>query len=191
MDYANIAVTVLFSQNLLLVFAFAFGGDTKTFLRPRHAFFTGISFTLALTLFAPLSRIMDRLLQLWVMSHFSLIFQSLLAVLGTMVLGKILSKLSPSLWHYAGPSLEALPTNGGILAVLLLCEQQQYSVMEAMVFGFFGGLGVLVALLSLVGIRQNSEYRQTPECFRGLPILFITAGLLSLSLVGFYGFHIS
>lgn len=190
-DYMNIAFTVLFSQNLLLVFTFAFGTDPKTFLRPRHSFFTGVALTIALSLLAPLSRVVDQLLLLWGMSYFSLLSQSLLAFMGTYWLSHFMKKISPDLWQYAGDSLNALPTNGGVLAVLLLCNQYNYTIFESLIFGFFAGIGVLVALLSLVGIRQNLEFRQTPDCFRGLPFLFITAGLLSMSLVGFYGFHFS
>lgn len=190
-DYMNIGLTVFFSQNLLLVLTFAFGAEPKTFLRPRHAFTTGISLTLFLMVLAPLSRILDG----WMVEHslhyFSLLVYSLLSTMGVYALATIFRSLFPDLWRWTEASMEALPTNAGVLGVILLCAQEQYTVLEAFAFAFFGGIGVIVALLSLVGVRQSQEHRQTPDCLRGLPLLFMTAGLLSLSLMGFYGLRIS
>lgn len=188
-DYVNIAFTVLFSQNLLLVFTFAFGTDPKSFLRPRQAFVTGVSLTICLMILAPLSRICYHYMNQWGLTYFSLLCDTLLATVGTFYLGKALEKLSPDLWEYSEDAVITLPTNAAILGTLLLCGQRGYHAGEALVFAFFGGLGVLVTLLTLVGIRQNQQFHQAPEFFRGLPLLFITAGLMSLSLVGFYGIN--
>lgn len=189
LNYANIAFTVLFSQNLLLVFAFAFGTDPKTFSRPKHAFYTGLTMTGTLMVLAPLSRLVFELLRRSDMTHFSLLCYTLLGTFGTSVLGLILKKLSPVLWSVMGDSIGSLPTNGGIIAVLLICAEESYHWQEALVFAVFGGIGVLVALVSLVGIRQNSEFHHSPSCFQGIPILFLTAGLMSLALIGFQGLH--
>ena len=37
----------------------------------------------------------------------------------------------------------------------------------------------------------GGQLDQLPRCFQGLPINLITAGLMALSLVGFYGLHLS
>lgn len=186
-DYVNIAFTVLFSQNLLLVFTFAFGADPKSFLRPKQAFVTGISLTLSLMILAPLSRILYHQMNQWGITYFSLLCDTLLSTVGTFYLGKLLEKLSPDLWRYSEDAVITLPTNAALLGTLLICGERGYSPTEAFVFALFGGIGVLVTLLTLVGIRQNQQFHQAPEFFRGLPLLFITAGLMSLSLLGFYG----
>lgn len=190
-NFINIALTVFFSQNLLLVLTFAFGAEPKTFLRPSHALTTGFCLTLFLMILAPLSRLLDGLMAQYSVSYFSLVVYSLVATMGVYYLSEIFRKLFPDVWKWTEASMRALPTNAGVLGVILICAQEQYTPLEALAFAFFGGIGVTVALLSLVGVRQNQEHRQTPECIRGLPLLFITAGLLSLSLVGFYGLHIS
>lgn len=188
-DYINIAFTVLFSQNMLLVFTFAFGTDPKSFLRPKQAFVTGVSLTLCLMILAPLSRILYQSMNQWGVTYFSLLCDTLLATVGTFYLGNVLEKLSPDLWQYSEDAVITLPTNAALLGSLLICGQRGYTPTEAFVFALFGGLGVLVTLLTLVGIRQNQQFHQAPEFFRGLPLLFITAGLMSLSLVGFYGLN--
>lgn len=188
-DYLNIAFTVLFSQNLLLVFTFSFGADPKTFLNPRHAFLTGLALTAIMVILTPISRVVYQGLEQIGMTHFSLLCYALLSTVGTYHLGVILEKISPDLWKLTRESMMALPTNAGILGVILLSAQYHYSPLESFVFALFGGIGVLMSLVSLVGIRQTLDSQYTPEYFRGLPILFVTAGLMSLSLMGFYGLY--
>lgn len=189
LNYANIAFTVLFSQNLLLIFAFAFGADPKIFTRPKHAFLSGCALTLMLTILAPLSRLVDHVLYHLGFSYFSLLAYGLLACLGTYGLAWCVKQVGRDFWPVVADSLMAMPTNGGILAVFILSAQQNYRWDEALVFGFFAGVGVTVALVSLVGIRQSSDEQQIPKYMQGLPILFITAGLMSLAVIGFFGFQ--
>lgn len=188
-DYLNIAFTVLFSQNLLLVFTFSFGADPKSFLNPRQAFVTGVSLTGVMVVLAPISRMVYYLLEQVGQIHYSLLCYTLLSTVGTHYLGVTLEKVSSGLWEITENAMRALTTNAGILGMMLLCEQYKYTTGEATVFAFFGGMGVLVSLLSLVGIRQTLDSQYTPECFRGLPLLFVTAGLMSMALLGFYGLH--
>lgn len=188
--YYNLALMVLFSQNLLLVYTFSFGSDPKLFLRPRHAFSTGFSLTLALCILNPLSRVVFAFLSRWGLTYFSLLAYTLLATLGTYALSVLFEKLFPDIWKWTESSMVAMPTNAAVLGGILLCAQEGYTPFDSFLFGLFGGFGLLVSLLCLVGIRQNQEHHQTPTCFRGLPLLFITAGLMSLSLVGFYGLRI-
>lgn len=188
-NYVEIAFALLFSQNLLLVFAFAFGADPKTFSRPKQAFFTGLVMTVFLAILAPLSRLLYGALEQYSLTQFSLLAYTLLGILGTYGLGLAVERMSGEVWRVLGDSIRSLPSNGGIIAVLILCGQQDYHWQEAFVFGLFGGIGVLVSLVSLVGIRQNSEFDHSPACFQGMPILFMTAGLMSLAFMGYYGFH--
>ena len=46
-----------------------------------------------------------------------------------------------------------------------------------------------VAMASFASLREEVSFHHCPRCFQGLPILLITAGLMALALVGFYGLH--
>ncbi len=188
-QYVDIAFALLFSQNLLLVFAFGFGADPKAFSRPKHAFYTGLTMTAFLMVLSPVSRIFYEILEHYGLNHYDLLCYTLLATFGSHGLGLLLEKMSSELWRVTGDAIRSLPSNGGVIAVLILCGQQDYHWQEALVFGLFAGIGVLVSLVSLVGIRQNSEFYHSPSCFQGMPILFMTAGLMSLAFIGYYGFH--
>lgn len=189
-NYFNIAMTVLFAQNLFLVLLLTTGVNTQIFIRPKHSLAMGICLTLVLVILTPLSRLAEALLRLVGQEHLLLLVFTLLAFGGTAGLGWCLRHLSPGLWQWVRPGAEDLSLNAGILGVFLLAWQESYNPLEAVVFGFFGGVGLLVALLSLVGISQNLTGKGCPQPIRGLPLLLITAGFLSLSLMGFCGLHL-
>ena len=52
------------------------------------------------------------------------------------------------------------------------------------------GIIASLALLLLAGIRERLEYANTPKNFKGVPIAFITAGLLAMAFMGFSGMQI-
>ena len=72
----------------------------------------------------------------------------------------------------------------------LVAVQRGYSLPAALLFSFLGGVGATVATASFASLREEVSFESCPRCFRGLPILFITAGLMALALVGFYGLHL-
>lgn len=189
-DYVNIALSVLFAQNLLLVFTFAFGAEPKAFLKTRYAITTSVALTVCLLILLPISRMIHFRLATMGQLHFSLLWNAVLATSGTFFLGCLVEKFAPDLWLWLGDSFRSMPTNAAILGVLLLAGERNYSISESVVFALFAGVGVLVALVSLVGIRQNLDMENAPQAFQGMPILFLMAGLLSISLMGFAGLHI-
>lgn len=189
-DTLNIALTALFSQNLLLVLIFAVGMEPHVFLRPKHGFYMGIGLTAVMVVLTPLSCLVEKLLIRLQIEHLLLLSFTLLATGGTFLLGFLLKRTVPRLWRWVRPGVESLPFNGGILGVMLLSWQQNYTVGQSVVFALFGGIGLTVALMSLVGICQNLSSAGCPKSVRGLPLLLITAGFLSLSLVGYYGLHL-
>jgi len=99
----------------------------------------------------------------------------------------VLKKKSRALYNALGIYLPLITTNCVVLAVVLLNYSKTYGFIESVAHGFGGGVGFTLALLMMSGIRERLEYSNIPESLRGLPIAFITAGILSLSFLGFSG----
>jgi len=64
---------------------------------------------------------------------------------------------------------------------------QQYGLLYSVTQGFGGGVGFTLALIIMAGIRERLELAFIPENLKGLPITFITAGLMAISFLGFSG----
>ena len=95
----------------------------------------------------------------------------------------------PELSRRADENLASVSTNCAALGCALIISQRSYGLASSLVFALFGGLGAAIALASFASLLMEADVKHCPRCFRGYPIKFITAGLMALALVGFYGLH--
>ncbi|HHK74746.1 MAG TPA: electron transport complex subunit RsxA, partial [Rhizobiales bacterium] len=69
----------------------------------------------------------------------------------------------------------------------LLNVQEDHTFTESVLFGFGSALGFTLVMLIFAGLRERLELSNVPEAFKGVPIGFVTAGLLSMAFMGFSG----
>lgn len=99
----------------------------------------------------------------------------------------IIQKVSPALHAALGIYLPLLTTNCAVLGVAILSINMQYNFLESIVNGFAGGLGWTLATLLFAGVRERIEGSHIPKAMQGLPVAFISAGLMALAFMGFQG----
>ena len=85
-------------------------------------------------------------------------------------------------------SINVLSTK--IKKYLKLNIQQEYNFIESVINGAAVAIGFTLALVLLAGIRERIEYAAIPGPFKGVPIAFISAGLLAMAFMGFSGMQI-
>lgn len=98
-----------------------------------------------------------------------------------------LKKFVPSLYNALGVYLPLITTNCAVLGVALNNVQDGYNILEGVVNGFATGVGYLIAIVLLAGIREKMEYNDIPESFRGMPIVLLTSTLMAIAFFGFSG----
>lgn len=103
------------------------------------------------------------------------------------ILEIILKKVSPILYQSLGMFLPLITTNCAILGAALIASLKEYNFVESTVMGFAAGVGFLLALLIMSGIRERLDMERVPKAFEGTAIPFVIAALLSLSFLGFSG----
>lgn len=101
-----------------------------------------------------------------------------------------IAKTSPSLYKALGVFLPLITTNCAVLGVAIINIQENYNFIETLINGFSVAVGFSLALVLLAGIRERIEYSAIPEPFKGIPIAFISAGLLAMAFMGFSGMQI-
>ena len=74
-----------------------------------------------------------------------------------------------------------------MLGVALNAVQYEYNILESVVYGFGISVGFTIAIIILAGIREKIEYNDIPESWQGMPIVMVTAGLMSIAFFGFSG----
>lgn len=118
------------------------------------------------------------------------VFYILIIAFLVQLLELLLRKFSPSLQRMLGVYLPLITTNCIILAVPLLNAGLNYSLLQAVIHGLGAGCGFAVAIIVMAGIRERLETADIPLYFKGLPITFITASLMSMAFLGFSGLRI-
>lgn len=99
----------------------------------------------------------------------------------------ILKKISPPLYQALGIFLPLITTNCAVLGVAILVIQKQFSLIESVVYAFSTAIGFALALIVFAGLREQLALTNVLKGMRGMSIVLITAGLLSLAFMGFSG----
>ena len=101
-----------------------------------------------------------------------------------------LKKAIPSLYSALGIYLPLITTNCAVLGVVILKVQYGFNFIQSTLYGVFGGLGFLVAIVLFASVRERIDHAEYPECFEGFPICLVSAALLALAFMGFSGMKI-
>lgn len=108
----------------------------------------------------------------------------------------VIRKVSPGLYKVFGIYLPLITVNCAVLGVAVLNSEIFFkngapvpgSFLLSLAQGFFAGAGYLLAMTLMSGIREKMDLIDTPPVFRGVPLAFIIASLMSLAFMGFNGF---
>ena len=99
----------------------------------------------------------------------------------------IVQKTSPMLYQVLGIYLPLITTNCAVLGIPLLNVQAKHNFLESIFFGLGGALGFTLVMVLFAGMRERMEGADVPAIFKGSAIAMVTAGLMSLSFMGFSG----
>ena len=96
-------------------------------------------------------------------------------------------KVSPALFRELGIYLPLITTNCAILGLAIFQTNRAYGFFESVTFAVGAGVGLLIALVLMASIREQTELADVPELATGMGIVLIIAGCLSLAFMGFAG----
>ena len=100
----------------------------------------------------------------------------------------IVERVSLPLYFSLGIFLPLITVNCAILGVsLFMLNKQGYGFWQCTVFGLGSGLGWMLAIVLMAGIRQRIRLDKVPKGLRGAGITLIVTGIIALAFVGFSG----
>ena len=158
-----------------------------------------VIFVLAITL--PV----NYLLQVYVLDPLELGYLSFIlfiAVIAAIVqlVEMVVEKFSPSLYASLGIFLPLIAVNCAIMGGALFMQQRILlepenvkaiaNLGDAFAYALGSGIGWLLAIVCLAGIREKMEYNQVPKPLQGLGITFIVVGLMAMAFMCFSGLEI-
>ncbi len=98
-----------------------------------------------------------------------------------------LRKSIPALYKSLGIFLPLITTNCAVLGVAIINVQEEFNLLETIVFSAASAAGFGLALALFAGIRERLETAHVPKPMQGTGIGLVTAGLMALSFYAFKG----
>ena len=191
LELMGVALSALLSENLVLVSFMGIGTHEASFSEPREAIRTGLCLTVVMilgTLCAWLIHFLVLVRFGW--EEFQLLAFSLLIPALVASLRSFLQSCVPALSRRLDHNLTSIATNCAALGSALLVVQRSYSLGASLIFALCGGLGATLALASFASLQKEVDLNRCPRAFRGVPIQLITAGLMAMALMGYYGLYL-
>jgi len=99
----------------------------------------------------------------------------------------IIERFSPILYYSLGIFLPLITVNCAILGVSLFMVIREYTFLQSIAYGAGSGLGWLLAILALAGIRQKVKDKFVPTGLVGAGLSLIITGIMALAFIGFSG----
>ena len=99
----------------------------------------------------------------------------------------VMKKISVNLYEHYKELLALIIINSAVLGIILNNVEVGYSFIRSTVFSIFGAVGFGIAMILMAGVREKIKYNDIPGPFEGVPILLVTAGLMSIAFYGFTG----
>lgn len=97
----------------------------------------------------------------------------------------VLRKMSPSLYKALGIFLPLITTNCAVLGIAIINIDESYNLIESFAAGIAAGIGFTMAIILMSNIREQLELKPVRKSFRGVPIAFISAGIMALAFMAF------
>ena len=186
MSYIAIIITYVFISNFILT---QFLGMCPLIGVSKNVE-SAVGMGFAVTFVMGLASLVTWVIQYYVLVPLNIVFLqtiTFILVIAALVqfVEMVIQKIAPPLYKALGIYLPLITTNCAVLGIALIAVRTNYNAMESFVAGISGGLGFLLAILIMSTIREKLDSEDIPKPFKGIPIAFVTAGLMAMAFMAF------
>ncbi|HKL58217.1 MAG TPA: electron transport complex subunit RsxA [Sphaerochaeta sp.] len=186
MSYIAILLTFIFINNFILVQFLGLCPFIGVSKNSENAIGMGASVTFVTTV----ASVVTWAIYYYLLVPFNLEYLqtlSFILVIASLVqlLEMVIQKISPPLYKALGIFLPLITTNCAVLGIAIINITSGYNVMEAFTAGLAAGLGFTLAIVLMSNIRERLDLQPVRRSFQGMPIAFVSAGLMALAFMAF------
>ncbi|WED22455.1 NADH:ubiquinone reductase (Na(+)-transporting) subunit E [Vibrio sp. JC009] len=192
--YISLLVRSIFIENLALSFFLGMCTFLAVSKKVKTSFGLGVAVIVVLTIAVPVNNVLYNLIlkDSALVEGVDLSFLNFITFIGVIaalvqILEMVLDRFFPPLYNALGIFLPLITVNCAIFGGVSFMVQRDYNFAESVVYGLGSGIGWMLAIVALAGIREKMKYSDVPPGLRGLGITFITTGLMALGFMSFSG----
>lgn len=178
----------IFTGNILLVYFLGMCSFLSVSKQIKTALGLGMAVTFVLTMTSALNHVIyyKILVPLGLEYLRTIVFIVVIAA-AVQFLEMFVERYSETLYINLGIFLPLITVNCAILGVSLFMVIRKYDFIQSILFGAGSGLGWLLAILAMAGIRQRLDENKIPPALRGAGITLIITGIMAMAFIGFSG----
>ena len=192
--YISLLVKSIFIENMALSFFLGMCTFLAVSKKVKTSFGLGVAVVVVLTIAVPVNNLVYNLVlrENALVEGVDLSFLNFITFIGVIaalvqILEMVLDRFFPPLYNALGIFLPLITVNCAIFGGVSFMVTRDYNFAESIVYGFGSGVGWMLAIVALAGIREKMKYSDVPPGLRGLGITFITVGLMALGFMSFSG----
>ncbi|AFJ48196.1 NADH:ubiquinone reductase (Na(+)-transporting) subunit E [Shimwellia blattae] len=192
--YISLFVRAVFVENMALAFFLGMCTFLAVSKKVSTAFGLGVAVTVVLGISVPINNLIYNLVLRdgAIVEGVDLSFLNFITFIGVIaalvqILEMALDRYFPALYNALGIFLPLIAVNCAIFGGVSFMVQRDYNFTESIVYGVGSGVGWMLAIVALAGIREKMKYANVPAGLNGLGITFIITGLMALGFMSFSG----
>ena len=192
--YISLLVKSIFIENMALSFFLGMCTFLAVSKKVKTSFGLGVAVVVVLTIAVPVNNLVYThiLKENALVEGVDLSFLNFIAFIGVIaalvqILEMVLDRFFPPLYNALGIFLPLITVNCAIFGGVSFMVTRDYNFAESVVYGFGSGVGWMLAIVALAGIREKMKYSDVPPGLRGLGITFISVGLMAVGFMSFSG----
>jgi len=178
----------IFTGNILLTYFLGMCSFLSVSKQLKTAWGLGLAVTFVLTITAAINHVVyfKVLLPLGLEYLRYIVFITVIAAI-VQLLELFVERYSEPLYINLGIFLPLITVNCAILGVSLFMVIRKYTFIQSVLFGAGSGIGWLLAIVAMAGIREKLNDKRVPAALHGPGIALIIAGIMAMAFVGFSG----
>lgn len=178
----------IFTGNILLVYFLGMCSFLSVSKQIKTALGLGLAVTFVLTITSALNHLIYfHVLEPLGIAYLRYIVFIVVIAATVQFLEMFIERYSEVLYINLGIFLPLITVNCAILGVSLFMVIREYTFIQSVMFGAGSGLGWLLAILAMAGIRERLNEQKIPAALRGPGITLIITGIMAMAFVGFSG----
>ena len=178
----------IFTGNILLTYFLGMCSFLSVSKQVNTSLGLGLAVTFVLTITAALNHVIYfQILEPLGIAYLRYIVFIVVIAATVQFLEMFIERYSELLYMNLGIFLPLITVNCAILGVSLFMVIRRYTFIQSVFFGLGSGLGWLLAILAMAGIRQRLNENKIPPALRGPGIALIITGIMAMAFIGFSG----
>lgn len=188
MSLISLFLTSILTGNIVLTKFLGICSFIGTSNNKKNAYMMGLSVSIIVTISSVITYLLYHYILVPTDTTYLKTMVFILVIASMVQIAEIVIKNKfKNLYEDLGIYLPLITTNCAVLGIVLLNINNNYSLVQTLIFSIGSSIGFTLVIYVFSTIRERLETANIPKPFKGIPIALITAAIMSLLFTRYMG----